>query len=177
VAGLAMHRTIMLIRHLLAIAVLPFVVTVVVPRWLTQRGHLAFAVGQTAGVLVVQGAGVLVLLIGLALFASSLRRFAGDGHGTLAPWDPPRRLVISGPYRHVRNPMISGVILVLCGEALLFVAAPLAQWAAIFFALNAVHIPLFEEPQLARRFGADYAEYCRHVPRLVPRIRPWSAPL
>jgi protein-S-isoprenylcysteine O-methyltransferase Ste14 len=53
----------------------------------------------------------------LARFASSLRRFAGEGESTLAPWDPPRRLVVTGPYRFVRNPMISGVIFLLLGEA------------------------------------------------------------
>ncbi|MDQ3673751.1 MAG: hypothetical protein M3365_05190 [Gemmatimonadota bacterium] len=63
---------------------------------------------------------------------------------TLAPWDPPRHLVIRGP------------------------------WAPTFFVINAVYIPLFEEPQLKQRFGPDYIEYCKHVPRLVPRFRPWQ---
>jgi protein-S-isoprenylcysteine O-methyltransferase Ste14 len=49
------------------------------------------------------------------------------------------------------------------------------MWAVLFLAMNVVYIPLFEEPQLAQRFGADYAEYCRNVPRLLPRVRPWEA--
>ncbi len=114
------------------------------------------------------------LLIGLLLFASSLQRFATEGQGTLAPWDPPRRLVVRGPYRHVRNPMISGVLFVVFGEALVLVSEPHAMWALTFLGLNVVYIPLFEEPQLRRRFGAAYVEYCRHVPRLLPRLRSWK---
>src|SRR5262249_44443651 len=102
-----------------------------------------------------------------------LRRFATDGEGTLAPWDPPRRFVVRGPYRFVRNPMISGVILLLFGEALVLMSAPHTVWAASFLVLNLVWIPIVEEPQLERRFGAPYAEYRRHVRRFIPRVRPW----
>jgi protein-S-isoprenylcysteine O-methyltransferase Ste14 len=165
---------IVLIRHLLALAALPFVVTVVVPIWLARRNGVALALGATVPHLLAQAGGLCVLLIGLALFGSSLRRFASEGKGTLAPWDPPRRLVISGPYRYVRNPMISGVIFILFGEALILLSAPHASWALTFLLVNVVYIPLLEEPQLKGRFGASYAEYCNHVPRLVPRLRPWT---
>jgi protein-S-isoprenylcysteine O-methyltransferase Ste14 len=119
-------------------------------------------------------AGVLVGAVGLVLFGSSLRRFAGEGQGTLAPWDPPQRLVVRGPYRYVRNPMISGIVLILIGEAAVLASVPHAVWALVFIALNTIYIPLVEEPQLALRFGEPYREYCRHVPRLIPRIRPWT---
>ena len=122
----------------------------------------------------VQVTGVLLLAAGLLLFASSLRRFVTEGEGTLAPWDPPRRLVVRGPYRHVRNPMISGVVLVLFGEAAVLLSRPHVMWALIFLAVNALYIPLLEEPFLAERFGDAYREYCRHVPRLLPRLRPWQ---
>ena len=115
-----------------------------------------------------------MLAIGLALFVASLRRFANDGQGTLAPWDPPRRLVVSGPYRYVRNPMISGVLFVLFGEAALLLSPQHLSWAFTFLIINLVYIPLLEEPQLRRRFGTSYVEYCQHVPRLVPRLRPWE---
>ena len=101
-------------------------------------------------------------------------RFASDGKGTLAPWDPPRRLVIHGPYRYVRNPMISGVVFVLFGEALMLRSGPHVQWALIFLIINFIYIPLLEERQLKERFGDAYVEYCRHVPRLLPRLRPWT---
>lgn len=163
-----------LFRHLLAIAALPFVVTVVIPIWLARRNEVALTHGTTLAHQLAQIAGVCLLLTGLSLFVYSLRRFATDGKGTLAPWDPPRLLVIRGPYRYVRNPMISGVLFILFGAALLLLSAPHAVWALTVFAINAVYIPLLEEPQLRRRFGAAYIEYCNHVPRLVPRLRPWK---
>ena len=108
------------------------------------------------------------------LFVASLRRFVREGEGTLAPWDPPQQLVVHGPYRYVRNPMISGVIFVLFGEALVLLSRPHAIWAAAFLALNLIFIPLVEEPRLAGRFGDSYREYQKHVPRIWPRLRPWS---
>jgi protein-S-isoprenylcysteine O-methyltransferase Ste14 len=163
-----------LIRHLVAVAALPFVVTVIVPLWLARRDAIGLSLGETASAVAAQTGGVALLLIGVALFASSLRRFATEGDGTLAPWDPPRRLVVRGPYRHVRNPMISGVVFVLLGEAAVLRSEPHLVWALVFLTLNALFIPLFEEPQLRRRFGVESAEYCRHVPRLVPRLTPWT---
>lgn len=164
----------MLIRHLLAVAVLPFTVAVLVPIWLARRNDVPLALGTTVPQVLAQVAGLCFLSIGLALFVTSLRRFVSDGHGTLAPWDPPRQLVVSGPYRYVRNPMISGVLFLLFGEAMILGSGPHLSWALTFLAVNAVYIPLLEEPQLSRRFGAPYAEYCKHVPRLIPRFRPWT---
>ena len=163
-------------RHLLAIAALPFVVAVVVPGLLARRDGIRFAPADSLPDAAVQGAGLMVLVVGLVLFVSSLQRFVVDGKGTLAPWDPPRRLVLRGPYRFVRNPMISGVVFVLVGEGLLLLSRPHLVWALTFFAINCVYIPLIEEPMLEARFGDAYAEYSRHVPRLVPRLRPWRWP-
>jgi protein-S-isoprenylcysteine O-methyltransferase Ste14 len=163
-----------LFRHLVAIAVLPFTVAVLIPLWLARRNSTVLGVGSGLGELVLQAAGLALLCVGPLLFGSSLRRFATEGRGTLAPWDPPRRLVVWGPYRYVRNPMISGVVLVLFGEAMVLRSRPHLQWALIFLAINAVYIPLFEEPLLAQRFGESYRNYCRHVPRLLPRWRPWE---
>lgn len=164
----------MLLRHLLAIAVLPFTVTVLVPVWIAGRYGVVPSPGSTLLVLLLQGAGLVVLVIGVILFLSSLRRFASEGQGTLAPWDPPRQLVVRGPYRFVRNPMISGVVFVLAGEAMLLASRPHAMWALIFLGINVVYIPLLEEPLLRLRFGEEYRQYCRHVPRIFPRFRPWT---
>ena len=149
--------------------------TVVVPVWIARRDHVELAVGPSLAQLITQAAGVGALLIGLTLFVSSLRRFAGEGKGTLAPWDPPRTLVISGPYRYVRNPMFSGVVFVLFGEALVLLSRAHLSWALVFLVVNLIYIPLLEEPQLQRRFGESYAEYCRHVRRLLPRSKPWTS--
>ena len=164
----------MLLRHLLSIALLPFSVAVLVPFWIARRYGVEAALGGGPASWALQVVGVALVALGLVFFATSLRRFATEGRGTLAPWDPPRALVVRGPYRYVRNPMISGVLLVLFGEAAVLLSAAHAIWAIVFLALNLVYIPLVEEPQLARRFGAPYLEYCRNVPRVVPRLRPWT---
>ena len=165
---------IMLLRHLLAIAMLPFTVTVVVPVWIARRNGITPAWPGNAGELALAGLGAAALLVGLTLFVTSLKRFATDGKGTLAPWDPPRHLVVRGPYRYVRNPMISGVNFILCAEALLLRSWPHAIWAATFILMNVLWIPLYEEPHLERLFGEEYREYKRHVRRFVPRASPWQ---
>ena len=164
----------MWLRHALSVPILPFTVTVLVPLWIARQYGVTFAPAREPGALILQLAGLGLLGLGLTFFIWSLRRFAVEGKGTLAPWDPPRELVVRGPYRYVRNPMISGVLLVLCAEAALLRSWPHAIWALVFLGLNAVFIPAFEEPQLAERFGASYREYCRHVPRVIPRWRPWD---
>ena len=164
----------LVLRHLIAVAALPFTVAVLIPAWLARRNGTLVAIGAGAPDLAVQALGVVLLAVGLLLFGASLRRFATEGQGTLAPWDPPRQLVVRGPYRYVRNPMISGVVLVLFGEAAVLRSLPHLDWALVFLGINALYIPLLEEPLLALRFGEAYREYCRHVPRLVPRWRPWE---
>ena len=165
-----------LLRHVVAIVVLPFTVAVLVPIWICRRDAISLAVAETPGGIALQAAGVGVGAVGLVLFWSCLRRFATEGRGTLAPWDPPRELVVSGPYRYVRNPMISGVVFVLFGEALVLRSRPHAVWAAAFLALNALYIPALEEPLLEARFGDAYCEYRRHVRRFLPRLQPWTPP-
>jgi protein-S-isoprenylcysteine O-methyltransferase Ste14 len=163
----------MLLRQLLAIAVLPLTVTILVPWWLAGQNSVNPAVGQSLQEIAVQAAGLVCIGIGLALFSASLHQFIVRGRGTLAPWDPPKHLVVQGPYRYVRNPMISGVIFILTGEACVLLSRQHAMWALIFILINATYIPLFEEPQLRDRFGADYDEYRRHVRRFIPRTSPW----
>jgi protein-S-isoprenylcysteine O-methyltransferase Ste14 len=162
-----------LLRHLLAIAVLPFTVAVLVPFWIAEKYRVAPGVAGSAGPALVQAAGLVLVVAGLGLAAASVRRFATEGNGTLAPWDPPRAFVVHGPYRFVRNPMISGVILVLFGEAAVLRSPPHLAWAAAFLLLNLVYIPFVEEPELARRFGGSYEEYRRNVRRFLPRLRAW----
>ena len=162
------------LRQLLSVAILPFVVTVVIPIWIARGGGTSLALGSGPGQLALQALGVACLALGLWLFGYSLLHFATRGRGTLAPWDPPRKLVVSGPYRYVRNPMISGVVFILFAESLLLLSRDHALWALGFLAANAVQIPLMEEPQLEARFGESYREYKRHVGRLIPRLRPWD---
>ncbi|MDR1145294.1 MAG: isoprenylcysteine carboxylmethyltransferase family protein [Verrucomicrobiales bacterium] len=120
--------------------------------------------------------GGALLVAGLALAAWTMWLFDRVGKGTAAPWQPPRQLVIRGPYRHVRNPMIVSVLLMALAEALLLNAWSLAAYAAVFWAVNTVYFPLVEEKKLLQRFGDDYARYRRHVPRWLPRLTPWAPP-
>jgi protein-S-isoprenylcysteine O-methyltransferase Ste14 len=111
----------------------------------------------------------------LVLMVATIRLFVTVGKGTLAPWNPTQRLVVRGVYRHVRNPMIAGVFLVLLGEAVLAASLPLLGWFAAFVVVNVLYIPLAEEPGLAKRFSDEYQTYKRNVPRWIPRLRPWEA--
>ena len=164
----------MLIRHLLAIAALPFTVAVLIPWWIARRYHITLAMDQSSLQIAGQCVGSIIVAAGLLLFGTTLWYFAVRGRGTLAPWDPPRALVVDGPYRYVRNPMISGVLFILFGEALLLLSWPHAQWALFFLFVNVVYIPLLEEPILAQRFGDDYRLYRQNVWRFIPRPRPWN---
>lgn len=165
----------MLIRQIAAILALPFTVAVVIPIWIARRNHVAFTAPHDARAALAVWGGVALLTIGVALFCASVFYFWSRGRGTLAPWDPPRRFVVEGPYRFVRNPMISGVIFVLIGEACILRSRPHAEWAGLFALINLVYIPLLEEPMLAARFGEPYRQYTRAVRRFLPRVRPWTS--
>src|SRR3954462_15268691 len=152
-----------LARQLAAVLLLPGVVAGVVPALILGGSEGAgLRWGALGGLGAARGA------TGLVLIVQTGPLFAPEGGGTLAPWDPPRRLVVRGPYRRVRNPMISGVVFIAFGEALLLLSRPHAMWAAAFLVINLIYIPLSEEPMLEARFGEDYREYCRHVGRILP---------
>jgi len=160
-----------------AILALPLNVLVVVPALLlvtTRGGRLDWSLATAAQVRF--WVALAAAAAGLTLMATTIRLFDRVGRGTLAPWSPTRRLVVVGPYRWVRNPMISGVLLVLAGETLLFGSGALGAWLALFFVVNTLYFVWSEEPGLERRFGDEYRRYRSHVPRWVPRLRPWSPP-
>ncbi len=119
-------------------------------------------------------AAAILIGAGLSLMIMTNILFARVGQGTLAPWDPTRKFVAIGIYRRTRNPMITGVLCVLCGEAVLLGSFPLFIWFLVFAVGNIIYMPLVEEPGLERRFGKEYSEYKRHVPRWIPRWSPWE---
>lgn len=165
------------LRHLFAILLLPFTVVVVVPNALLRTdaaAALAWDPFRPEAAWLIRAVGTVLFLGGFALFAWCATLFGQVGRGTLAPWDPTRRLVAVGPYRYVRNPMISGVALMLAGEMLLWRSGLLALWFCAFVLVNHTYFLLSEEPGLERRFGDSYREYRAHVPRWIPRIRPWA---
>lgn len=117
---------------------------------------------------------IVCFLAGLILVVSTIKLFPKLGNGTPAPWDSTTRLIISGPYAYVRNPMITGVVLILAGETLLLASPAIGIWAVIFLVINMFYFPLSEEPGLRKRFGKDYELYCKNVPRYIPRLTPWK---
>jgi len=118
---------------------------------------LAIAVASAGGFLAVRTATLFMRL----------------GDGTPAPWEPPKNLVVAGPYRYVRNPMITGALLILLGETILFNSWLLFLWMTIFLTGNMIYFPLVEEKGLKQRFGEPYVEYMAHVPRWIPRFEAW----
>ena len=114
--------------------------------------------------------------LGTTLIGRTVSLFIGIGMGTPAPWRPPTRLIVGGIYRSVRNPMISGVLFVLLGQAVLLGAWPLFAWFELFLLANVIYMPLSEERGLKRRFGDEYERYCHNVPAWIPRLTPWTPP-
>lgn len=118
--------------------------------------------------------GVICFLAGILLAVSTVRLFPKLGNGTPAPWDPTTKLIVTGPYAYVRNPMITGVVLILTSEALMLGSLAIGIWAIVFLIINMFYFPLSEEPGLRKHFGKEYDEYCKHVPRFIPRLTPWK---
>lgn len=163
-------------RHVLAIVLLPGTVVIAVPAailGLSGSIDVGWGLPGPLAVFAVAAGGALIAS-GAALWYRTVTLFARIGRGTLAPWDPASRLVVAGPYRHVRNPMITGVVAVLLGEAVLFGSTGVLTWAVAVFAINAIWFPLVEEPGLEQRFGDEYRVYASNVPRWLPRVRPWE---
>jgi protein-S-isoprenylcysteine O-methyltransferase Ste14 len=115
-----------------------------------------------------QVAGSIAGAAGAALAIWCIVTFVLVGHGTPAPFDPPRRLVVRGPYRYVRNPMYLGAALALAGAALFYGAAALWAYAGGFLLLMHLFVLTYEEPTLRRTFGEDYEAYFRRVRRWWP---------
>lgn len=112
--------------------------------------------------------------IGAFILLWCARDFAVVGHGTPAPIDPPKSLVVSGLYRFVRNPMYWGIELLLLGEAFCFRSMTLVAYAIVAGICVQLFVLFYEEPTLRKKFGAAYQEYCQAVPRWIPRRTPWA---
>ena len=123
---------------------------------------VAIEVQQVVGMILGTGGAMIALWCILT--------FASVGRGTPAPFDPPRRLVIQGPYRFVRNPMYLGAGLALAGAALFYVSLPLLGYTSLYFLAAHILVVWYEEPVLRRTFGREYEAYCTRVRRWWPRV-------
>jgi protein-S-isoprenylcysteine O-methyltransferase Ste14 len=113
-------------------------------------------------------AGIVVCLAGGVLALWCVLTFAFVGKGTPAPFDPPRRLVVSGPYRHVRNPMYIGAAVALGGAAIVYHSTALLGYLALFLLITHLFVVWYEEPTLEGLFGDEYATYRSTVRRWLP---------
>jgi protein-S-isoprenylcysteine O-methyltransferase Ste14 len=146
----------------------PGVVAGLAPFLLTDRYRLPLSTVPgfvPAGWVLVAGA--------VALLLHSFARFALEGLGTPAPVAPTERLVVGGVYRHVRNPMYVAVLSIILGQALLFSSWVVVAYGAVAGAAMVSFVKFYEEPTLARRYGAEYETYRRAVPGWLPRLTPW----
>lgn len=151
-------------RTLIFTIFVPGLWTVLVPYWVIGRGTRLGLGGTTI-------VGGLLVVAGVALYLMcAFWGFALRGKGTPAPIDPPKKLVVEGPYRVVRNPMYWAVLCVMLGEATVFRSLPLAEIGCAFFAFTMLFVMFYEEPILREKFGAEYEAYCRRVPRWIPRL-------
>jgi len=139
-----------------------------VPRWMARGRPLHLELAPL---------NVALMIIGGAIMVLCVFEFAWTGRGTPMPLDPPRKLVVKGLYRWVRNPMYVGMGTFLAGEALalpLIMRDMLILAGVLFVAVN-VFILAYEEPVLRRQFGDEYRRYCANVRRWIPRLTPWTA--
>jgi protein-S-isoprenylcysteine O-methyltransferase Ste14 len=164
--GWSLVRGIILLPGM-ALGVIPVIIT-----WLTRNTR--FAASAASPQKTVFWLAIFVAGIAFVLIIRTVSLFLEIGKGTPAPWNPPKKMVVLGPYRYMRNPMITGALLVLFAESLFFQSWPIVAWMLLFVVGNTIYFPLVEEKELQRRFGEDYTVYCKNVPRWIPRLKPWQ---
>jgi len=158
-------RLFAVLRSIVASIIFVSIWTWFVPRWIVGRN----AFHET------RPFGWIVIALGVVISFGCALEFAWRGIGTPAPFDPPRRLVITGLYRWVRNPMYAGLGILLLGQAITFprITITMLVMIAILWLATTIFIITFEEPTLRSKFGDDYAAYCRNVRRWIPRMTPF----
>jgi protein-S-isoprenylcysteine O-methyltransferase Ste14 len=162
-------RLFVIVRAAIVAAIFVSIWTWFLPRWLAQSRGVALVPDWSV-------AAILLMAAGGSIMLKCVWDFAWTGRGTPAPFDPPRRLVVSGLYRYVRNPMYVGMGTFLVGEALFLPAVryPMLITLAVLYVVVTAFVMLYEEPVLRAKFGEDYREYCRHVRRWLPRLTPFD---
>src|SRR5262249_32754827 len=167
-----MQKTSAVLGSAFFFVVAPFLAAGVIPWWITHwKIEPAFL-----GVEATRAIGALLIFAGVPGVVDSFARFAVQGLGTPAPVAPPQKLVVTGLYRYVRNPMYVSVVTIILGQALLFADWRLIIYGAVFGLACHAFVLVYEEPTLRRKFGAQYEAFCVNVPRWMPRLTPWKAP-
>jgi protein-S-isoprenylcysteine O-methyltransferase Ste14 len=148
----------------------PGIVAGLVPWWISRWRVEAWFLNVGA----VRGAGTILIAGGLVVLLDCFARFALQGRGTPAPLVPTRHLVITGPYRYVRNPMYLAIVSIILGQGLFWANARLLEYGAIVWLVSHLFVLLYEEPKLRKSFGTEYEAFCSNVPRWLPRLHPWN---
>jgi len=168
-AGIRKGRSIALLGSAIFFLVAPGTVAGLVPWWIGRwRVHAGFP-----GFMAVRAASVFLMALGAVILAEAFLRFALKGLGTPAPVYPTSHLVVSGTYRFVRNPMYVAVVSLVLGQGALFGDIRVVLYGMFCWLAMHLFVLLYEEPTLRRSFPAEYAEFCAHVPRWIPRLTPW----
>jgi protein-S-isoprenylcysteine O-methyltransferase Ste14 len=157
---------------------LPIGVLLIIPwflMWATNDTTIGWALTPWTLDILVLAIGMTVLVQGLVLLVHCIQMFSKVGEGTLAPWAPTQKLVVVGVYRYMRNPMITGALFALLGEWIILSNYALFLWLLFFFLGNHLYFIKSEEPGLVERFGEEYEEYRRNVPRWIPRRTSWNS--
>ena len=157
-------------RWMKALLILPINVIIVIPLLILYFTKYQYKMQSLEFFII----GTILFLIGLFLAIWTMILFRKIGEGTIAPWDPTKHLIVEGPYRYVRNPMITGVLSMLLGEYFLTGAIQLLWWFGLFFLINSIYFPLSEEKHLEEKFQDEYRVYKKNVPRWIPRLTKWE---
>jgi protein-S-isoprenylcysteine O-methyltransferase Ste14 len=169
--GGAVRKPIAVLGSAVFFAVAPSVLAGLIPWAIT---HWEFR-PPFFGLQATRAAGMLLIAAGLPGLIDSFARFALQGLGTPAPVAPPQKLVVTGLYRHVRNPMYVAIVAVILGQATLFGDRTLLIYGGLLWLSFHAFVLAFEEPVLAESFGAQYEDFRANVPRWIPRLTPWRA--
>jgi protein-S-isoprenylcysteine O-methyltransferase Ste14 len=164
-------------RHLISVLIAPVTMTVLIPALIVDWRRTALPDYGSPVIAALAVVGALLIAGGLSLLIWTVLLFDREGKGTLGVGKvlgEPVHLVVQGPYRHVRNPMISGVVAIILGEAVVVQSVWLLLWFAIFLTCLATFIRFWEEPHLVRRYGDEYINYRQHVPAWIPRMSGWT---
>ncbi len=164
-----MRRVFAILGSGLFLLLAPGIVAGVVPWWIS-RWHVQ---APLLGIPVLRLVGGVLIIASICVLLDSFARFAIQGLGTPAPVFPPRHLVISALYRHVRNPIYLAVVAAILGQGLLFGSVPVLEYGVPVWLAFHVFVLVYEEPKLTATFGPEYEVFRTHVPRWLPHLRPW----
>jgi protein-S-isoprenylcysteine O-methyltransferase Ste14 len=160
----------LIVSHFISIIILPFNAIVTIPYIILffLKEYKVLYIYQPQSFLI----GLFLIFLGIVILAATIKSFDSVGKGTLSPLNPPKKIVTTGLYKYIRHPMISGVILTILGESIIFQSQYLLIFVLIFLIVNVIYLRFIEEPSLIKRFGIQYIEYQQNVPSFIPRFKP-----